>query len=94
MDFGGLKRVKEYLTLMFDHTVLIACDDPSLDDFKALHQLEIISLRVVDSVGCESFAKMIFEAVQPIVYDINPLVGVFSVEVFEHGANSAVYIAP
>ena len=35
-DFGGLDEVKEYLTKMFDHTTVVAEDDPMLDRFKAM----------------------------------------------------------
>ena len=35
-DFGGLAEVKEYLEKMFDHTTVIAEDDPMLDRFKAM----------------------------------------------------------
>jgi 6-pyruvoyltetrahydropterin/6-carboxytetrahydropterin synthase len=35
-DFGGMKPIKQYLDHMFDHTILVAIDDPALDTFKAL----------------------------------------------------------
>ena len=35
-DFGGMKPIKQYLDYMFDHTVLVAEDDPALETFKAL----------------------------------------------------------
>jgi 6-pyruvoyltetrahydropterin/6-carboxytetrahydropterin synthase len=35
-DFGGMKPVKAYLDHMFDHTVLVAEDDPALEMFKTL----------------------------------------------------------
>ena len=33
MDFGGLKQFKEWAETMFDHTLVIAADDPHLDFF-------------------------------------------------------------
>ena len=33
VDFGGLKPLKEWLKHMFDHTYLVAEDDPELDTF-------------------------------------------------------------
>jgi 6-pyruvoyltetrahydropterin/6-carboxytetrahydropterin synthase len=36
MDFGGLKEFKEWLEHMFDHTLLVAEDDPQLDKIVAL----------------------------------------------------------
>jgi 6-pyruvoyltetrahydropterin/6-carboxytetrahydropterin synthase len=35
-DFGGLKEVKAWLDTQFDHTTVIAQDDPMLDRFKAM----------------------------------------------------------
>ena len=34
VDFGGLKPLKEWLKEMFDHTYLVAEDDPELETFK------------------------------------------------------------
>jgi 6-pyruvoyltetrahydropterin/6-carboxytetrahydropterin synthase len=34
MDFGGLKRFKTWSEWMFDHTLIVAEDDPMLDRFK------------------------------------------------------------
>ena len=39
MDFGGLKAFKEWLDWQFDHTTIIAQDDPFLDEFKRLANL-------------------------------------------------------
>ena len=33
VDFGGLKPLKEWLKHMFDHTYLVAEDDPELETF-------------------------------------------------------------
>ncbi len=33
MDFGGLKQIKEFLMYWFDHTFLVAKDDPFLSGF-------------------------------------------------------------
>ena len=35
-DFGGMKPIKAYLDYMFDHTILVAEDDPALEVFKTL----------------------------------------------------------
>ena len=35
-DFGGLDEVKEFLEKTFDHTTVIAEDDPLLEQFKAM----------------------------------------------------------
>ena len=36
MDFGGLKEFKAWADYMFDHTTVIAEDDPLLDRFKEM----------------------------------------------------------
>jgi 6-pyruvoyltetrahydropterin/6-carboxytetrahydropterin synthase len=70
MDFGGLKLFKEWADYMFDHTLIIAYDDPHLDKFKALANVGVLNtpeytalcdLRIVDGVGCEMFAKMCYD---------------------------------
>ena len=38
VDFGGLKDLKKKLEQHFDHTTVIADNDPALDSFKKLHK--------------------------------------------------------
>lgn len=103
VNFGGLKEVKAWLEETFDHKTLIAKDDPQLHHFTQLsgltdvtHSLQglrdpVIQLRVVDHVGCEAFAKMIFEKVDDIIRKIRPHLYVDCVEVREHESNFARY---
>ena len=109
MDFGGLKPFKAWLEHMFDHTLLIAEDDPHLEMFKTLASVgeiqsgnnsALCDIRIVPGVGCELFAKMCYEKMQAILNEsiqsqkaLNPTVRLKQVEVFEHGANSAIYEA-
>lgn len=94
VDFGGLKEFRQWLHQMFDHTVVISWDDPSRSAFQSMEALGLIDLRFVDSVGCESFAKLTYDKAQSIVSrGLNQSARVYSVEVFEHGANSAIYRA-
>ena len=101
MDFGGLKDFKNWLEHMFDHTTLVAEDDPELDRFIELDKLGgIIDLRIVPAVGCERFAELAWhkltKLIQKSINDgtaLNPTVRVKSVEIFEHGANSGIYEA-
>jgi len=97
MDFGGLKGFKQWAEYMFDHTMLIAEDDPNLEVFKALPK-DTVDLRIVPGVGCERFAEMAYNQMVKILNEqqvagtlLNPSVRVKSVEVFEHDANSAIY---
>ena len=101
MDFGGLKDFKNWTEHMFDHTLLVAEDDPELDRFIELDKVGgIVNLRIVPAVGCERFAEMAWTKLTKLINKsiqdgkaLNPSVRVKSVEVFEHGANSAIYEA-
>lgn len=91
LDFGDFKNLKSFLTMMFDHKTLVARDDPYLDEITALGALNVADVIVVEKVGCEAFAKMIFEEAQELYEDEEGRVVVESCEVREHGANSAIY---
>ncbi len=106
MDFGGLKKFKQWAEYMFDHTTLIAEDDPHLQTFLDLAKINggyndqgVVDLRVVPAVGCEKFAEMAYNKMTEIIDEmratpdviVNGSVRVKSVEVFEHGSNSAIY---
>ena len=124
MDFGGLKEFKAWADYMFDHTLVIAHDDPHLEFFKQMALIDtdwtlpetgldemqvnrdnfepyqrgsLCDLRIVEGVGCEMFAKLCYDKMAELLasgnmrYPINPNVRIKSAEVFEHGANSAIY---
>lgn len=99
MDFGGLKKFKEWLEYMFDHTLVVAEDDPHLDEFQKLSiKGGIVDLRIVPAVGCERFAKLAYDELSCMIEGwridgtlLNKTVRVKSVEVFEHAGNSAIY---
>ena len=44
VDFGGLKTLKEKLDEWFDHTCLVAEDDPELETYKLLHDKKMIKM--------------------------------------------------
>lgn len=92
MDFGGLKEVKEWLEYMFDHTFLIAADDPYLNHFEKMDEDGVIQLRVMPNPGMEGSAKYIFDKVNTIVGELTEKrVWVTKVEVRENEKNSAFY---
>ena len=66
-DFGSFKEIKNSLSYLFDHTMIVAKDDPNIDKFIIMNQQGIIQLRILDHVGCEMFAKTVFEMLA--VYD-------------------------
>lgn len=93
VDFGGLKDIKAYLADTFDHKTLVASDDPSLPQFQQLDVLGLIQLRIVKHTGCEAFARMIYDYAEGWLSEagFSPRVSLLSVEVSEHGGNSAIY---
>lgn len=73
MDFGGLKAFKEWSEWQFDHTLIIAKDDPHINKFKELAKLGkqaeggVCDLRIVDAVGCEKFAELAYRTMDEIL---------------------------
>jgi 6-pyruvoyltetrahydropterin/6-carboxytetrahydropterin synthase len=100
-DFGGMKRAKgnidgmnpkAWMDYMFDHTTLIAEDDPFLNAFIEMDKAGAAQIRILPSVGAEQFAKYIFEKLDIFVQEeTNGRVKVIRVEFAEHNKNTAVY---
>lgn len=100
-DFGGMKRAKgtidgmnpkAWMDYMFDHTTLVAKDDPELAGFRIMDAQGLIQLRLLPAVGAEQFAKFIFEKVDAFVQEeTEGRVRVAKVEFMEHDRNTAIY---
>jgi len=100
-DFGGMKRAngtidgknpKEWMNYMFDHTTIVATDDPGIGGFRTMNELGIIQLRELEAVGAEQFAKYIFEKLNTFVQEeTSGRVSVVRVEFMEHAKNTAIY---
>lgn len=92
VDYGGLKGLKSILEDNFDHKTVVAEDDPHLEYFKKGHELGVLDLITVPAGGCEKFAEMVFEVTEQWLKDagFSPRCWLESVEVSEHGANSAI----
>jgi len=101
-DFGGMKRAKgtidgkspkDWFDYMFDHTVIVAEDDPQLDKyFVKMDRNGTIQLRVVPATGAEKFAEFIYNKVNPfIVEETEGRAKIAKVEFREHGKNTAIY---
>ena len=101
-DFGGMKRAKnkidgmspkDWFDYMFDHTVVVAEDDPQLDKyFRKLDRNGTIQLRVVPAVGAEKFAEFIYNKVNPFIEkETEGRVKIAKVEFREHEKNNAIY---
>jgi 6-pyruvoyltetrahydropterin/6-carboxytetrahydropterin synthase len=100
-DFGGMKRAKNtidgmppkaWMDYMFDHTYIIAEDDPFLPSAIEMDKNEIAQVRVIPATGAEQFAKFIYDKVSEFIkIETNNRVRVVSVEFKEHAKNSAIY---
>jgi 6-pyruvoyltetrahydropterin/6-carboxytetrahydropterin synthase len=93
VDFGGLKGVKKFLEDMFDHTFLIAQDDPHLEEFKKLDDAGVIQLRVMPNPGMEGTALFVYEEASRILKKLyGDRAWITLVEVSENEKNTAQYI--
>ena len=102
-DFGGMKRAKnliegrqpkEWMEYMFDHTVVVAEDDPAMSDFVDLDARGIIQLRVIEAVGAEKFAEYLYHKLNDFVQlETEGRVKVVKVKFMENHKNSAIYAA-
>ena len=100
-DFGGMKRAKNlidgmqpkaWMDYMFDHTVVVAKDDPEALMFQSLSDLGVIQLREVEATGAEKFAEYVFNKLNKFVQlETDSRVKISSVEFMENGNNSAIY---
>lgn len=93
VDYGSLKSLKGWLEDMFDHKTLVAEDDPEIEWFREAHKRGIIQMIEVPATGCEKFAEFIYEYAEGWLMDngYSPRCKLVSVEVSEHGANSAIF---
>ena len=102
-DFGGMKRAKNliegkqpkaWMEYMFDHTVVVAEDDPAMSDFVDLDARGIIQLRVAPAVGAEKFAEYLYHKLNDFVQlETEGRVKVTKVKFMENHKNSAIYAA-
>jgi len=94
LDFGkgGFGQIRAWLHEMFDHTLLIAEDDPERPTLEALGQSGIARVRIVKGTSCERVAELAFHKADEIVTSATGgRCWVESVECSEHGSNSGIY---
>lgn len=65
-DFGGLKDLKSFLEDKFDHTTLVAANDPQLDWYKEAQKRGILKLTILPNLGCESLADMLYKYINAV----------------------------
>jgi 6-pyruvoyltetrahydropterin/6-carboxytetrahydropterin synthase len=92
VDYGSLKSFKDKLEDWFDHTLLVAEDDPEIETFKMLAAKKLAKLTFVERTGCEGLAKFLYDYLEEIWLPDNgykPRVNVRRVEVRETDNNMA-----
>ena len=92
VDFGGLKPLKAWLEVSFDHKTVIDREDPFLYKFAELENMGLAEIRVMDGVGAEKFAYHAWKFADRLVKEMSGgRCWCESAECSEHGANSAIY---
>tara|TARA_B100001564_G_scaffold265052_1_gene226606 strand:+ start:1084 stop:1548 length:465 start_codon:yes stop_codon:yes gene_type:complete len=101
-DFGGMKRAKtkidgkspkEWMDYMFDHTLVVAEDDPELLAFQQMDKAGVAQVRVIPATGAEKFAEYIYNKLNKFVKkETEDRVRVTKVKFMEHGKNAACYV--
>ena len=100
-DFGGMKRAKtkidglspkEWMDYMFDHTLVVAEDDPELQAFRQMDTAGVAQVRVIEATGAEKFAEYIYNKLNTFVTEeTEGRVRVTKVKFAEHGKIAAYY---
>ena len=100
-DFGGMKRAvtkidgkspKEWMDYMFDHTVIIAEDDPDVKAFQQMGEAGVAQVRIIPATGAEKFAEYIYCNINKfVIAETDNRVRVTKVKFMEHGKNAAYY---
>jgi len=101
-DFGGMKRSKStidgmnpraWMEYMFDHTMIVAEDDPYVESFKKMNEVGVAQVRVIPAVGAEKFAEYIYQKLSSFINEeTQGRVRIIKIEVYEHEKNSATYV--
>ena len=100
-DFGGMKRAKTkidgkspkaWMDYMFDHTLIVAQDDPFIEAFKQMEEAGVAQVRVIPATGAEKFAEYIYNKLNEFVHtETDGRVRVTKVKFMEHGKNAACF---
>ena len=100
-DFGGMKRAKTkidgmspkaWMDYMFDHTLIVAEDDPYIKAFQQMNEASVAQVRVIPATGAEKFAEYIYNKLNEFVKtETDNRVRVTKVKFMEHGKNAAYY---
>lgn len=65
-DYGGLKELKKELENQFDHTLLVAIDDPELPFYREMEKRKLAKLTILPKLGCEGLADTLYKFVNGV----------------------------
>lgn len=100
-DFGAFKRmdskiggvkISDWFSYWFDHTTIIATDDPKKHIFFTVSKEGACDIRIMPNVGCEKFAEFVYWNLRDVIHkESKGRVWIKSVECIENYKNSAIY---
>jgi 6-pyruvoyltetrahydropterin/6-carboxytetrahydropterin synthase len=94
VDFSSLQPLRERLAAQFDHTFLASADDPLLPRWRELHDLGGLDLRVMDNVGMEASAALVWGWANALLHDREQgRACCWKMEARENAVNAAAYTA-
>ena len=65
-DYGGLKELKGVLESQFDHTLLVAEDDPELEFYKEMERRKLAKLTILPKLGCEGLSDQLYKYINGV----------------------------
>ena len=71
IDFSSLKVLEKKLKDQFDHTFLVNKDDPLLEHWRKLNDLDALDLRIMENVGMEFSSHLIWEWANEYLWNID-----------------------
>ena len=84
---------KAWFDYMFDHTFIVAEDDPFKESFVKMNEAGVAQVRIIPATGAEKFAQFIYDKVNPFIEEeTEGRVSIIKVEFKEHNKNSAIYV--
>ena len=84
------KNYLDFLKDNFDHTLLVASDDPEKDQLQQLDG-NVAKVIILPKISCEMFAEMTFQFIKTYFSNNDIDVHIEYVKVAEHEGNSATY---
>jgi 6-pyruvoyltetrahydropterin/6-carboxytetrahydropterin synthase len=83
---------KEWMDYMFDHTLIVAEDDPFKNAFIEMGEAGAAQVRIIPATGAEKFSEYIYTKLNSFVKaETDNRVRVTKVKFMEHGKNAASY---